>query len=78
MLPLLDYWNELDDGILACVAAGDTTPSEIGRRLGLSEGAVCSILAMLAIEGRVRICRVAPGEGDVTSASLSAAGSCAP
>ena len=74
---MLDYWNELDDGILACLAAGDTTPSEIGRQLGLSEGAVCSILAMLAIKGRVRICRVALGGGDVTS-SLSAAGSCAP
>jgi len=30
-------------------------PAELGRRLGMSEQAVCSILAMLAEAGKVRI-----------------------
>jgi len=34
------------------------TPAEIGRDLGISEGAVCSILGMLVEAGRVRICSV--------------------
>jgi len=34
------------------------SPGEIGRRLGMSEGAAASVLVMLAREGRVRIARV--------------------
>jgi hypothetical protein len=60
------FWRELDDAVLACLAGGDGSPSEIGQRLGISEAAAASILAMLVIEGRVRICRVALGDHDVT------------
>ncbi len=37
------------------------TLAEISRRLGLSEGETMSLLAMLAGEGKVRICQVALG-----------------
>jgi hypothetical protein len=33
-------------------------PAEIGAKLGMPEGSVNSLLAMLAQEGRVRICLV--------------------
>jgi DNA-binding IclR family transcriptional regulator len=59
MLP--DLWRELDDAVLAYLAGGETTPAEIGKQLGVSEAAAASILAMLATEGRVRICRVRLG-----------------
>jgi DNA-binding Lrp family transcriptional regulator len=67
------FWHELDHAILACRAGGDDTPLEIGQRLGISEAAVSSILAMLVVEGRVRICRVALGHRGVTGAALSPA-----
>ena len=57
MIP--DVWREIDDAVLQCLASGEATPAEIGRRLGLSEAAVVSVVAMLAAEGRVRVCRVA-------------------
>jgi hypothetical protein len=54
-----DFWNELDDEVLRCLAArGHASPAEIARRLALSEDAVNSILAMLACDGKVRIGRV--------------------
>ncbi len=57
--PLDGWWRELDDAVLACVAErGETSPDEIGRRLGISEAAAVSVLGMLAREGRVRIARV--------------------
>ena len=46
-----DFWREIDEAVVGCIASGETMPSEIGRGLGLSESAVCSIVAMLAIEG---------------------------
>lgn len=53
-------WWEVDREILACLAGqGAMTPAEISRQLGLSEGEATSLLAMLAREGRVRICQVA-------------------
>lgn len=53
------WWTELDDAILACLAEeGPLAPAEIGRRLGLSEGAVVSLVNLLAQEGKVRICLV--------------------
>ena len=55
---LSELWRELDDAVLEYLALGEATPAEIGKRLGVSEGAAVSILAMLATEGRVRICRV--------------------
>jgi DNA-binding IclR family transcriptional regulator len=56
MLPHL--WREIDDAVLQYLAIGEATPAEIGERLGMSEAAAVSIVAMLAAEGRVRICRV--------------------
>ncbi len=51
-----EFWDEIDDELLACLAArGSMTPAEIGRRMALSEDAVVSLLAMLAREGKVRI-----------------------
>lgn len=53
------WWTEIDDAVLGCLAeAGEMAPAEIGRRLGLSEGAATSLLRMLVEDGRVRIARV--------------------
>jgi len=53
----IDFWSELDADVLRCLAErpGEMDPAELGRRLGMSERAVCSILAMLAEAGKVRI-----------------------
>jgi hypothetical protein len=42
----------------ASLASGAMAPAELGLRLGLSEGAMTSLLSMLAQEGKVRICLV--------------------
>jgi DNA-binding MarR family transcriptional regulator len=53
------WWNEIDEQIdKALVRAGGMTPGELGREIGLSEGATVSVLARLATEGRIRILRV--------------------
>ena len=53
----VDFWAELDADVLRCLAEqhGAMTPAEIGRKLGMSEQAVCSIIGMLAQAGTVRI-----------------------
>jgi predicted transcriptional regulator len=56
-----DYWADLNRDILNCLAKGPVSPSEIGRRLGISEGAATSCLSLLAAEGHVRICLVEKG-----------------
>jgi hypothetical protein len=53
-----DFWADLNRDILDCLARGPVSPGEIGRRLGISEGAAASCLSLLASEGRVRICLV--------------------
>ena len=53
-----DFWAELNREILNCLVMGPISPGEIGRRLGMSEGAAASCLSLLAAEGRVRICLV--------------------
>lgn len=56
------WWTALDDEILGTLEHGRAaTPAEIGERLGISERAAVSCLAMLAAEGRVRICLVEIG-----------------
>jgi hypothetical protein len=50
-----DFWGDIEDEVLACLAQRSMAPAEIGRRLALSEDAVVSLVAMLASEGRVRI-----------------------
>jgi predicted transcriptional regulator len=56
----IDFWSALDAEVLRCLAErrGEMTPGEIGRNLGISEHAVCSIIGMLAETGKVRICAV--------------------
>jgi predicted transcriptional regulator len=56
-----DYWGDLNREILNCLAMGPISPGEIGRRIGISEGAAASCLSLLAAEGRVRICLVEKG-----------------
>lgn len=53
----IDFWAELDGELLRCLenARGPMAPAELGQRLGMSERAVCSILAMLAETGKIRI-----------------------
>ena len=53
-----DFWGDFHRDILNCLAMGPVSPGEIGRRLGISEGAATSVLSLLAAEGRVRICLV--------------------
>jgi DNA-binding Lrp family transcriptional regulator len=51
-----EFWDDLDNDVLRCLATrGRMSPAEIGRRLGISEDAVVSLVAMLAREGKVRI-----------------------
>ena len=53
------WWNEIDDQVRACLERhGAMAPSEIARQLGLSEGAVASVLSLLAQEGKLHITRV--------------------
>jgi len=52
------WWSELDGEVLACLADGRKSVSELGRRLGLSSAALTSLLLMLAAEGRVRVSSV--------------------
>jgi hypothetical protein len=53
------WWTEIDDQVRACLERhGALAPADIGRQLGLSEGAVTSVLTLLAQEGKLRISRV--------------------
>lgn len=55
------WWDDLDDAVLACLAAkGAMAPHDLGHHLGLSESATSSLVCLLALEGRVRICLVEP------------------
>jgi len=53
----IDYWGELDGDVLRLLAECPQGLScqEIGHKLGLSEDAVRSIVAMLAQDGRLRM-----------------------
>ena len=54
-----DWWGATDGEILECLRErGAMTLSELCEELGFSEGAATAFLAMLAREGRVRICQV--------------------
>ncbi len=49
-------WTEIDGEILSLVEhAGQTSPQEIARDLGISEGEATAFLCMLAREGKIRI-----------------------
>jgi predicted ArsR family transcriptional regulator len=54
-----DWWGATDGEILECLKAhGALTLGELCEELSLSEGTATAFLAMLAREGRVRICQV--------------------
>jgi DNA-directed RNA polymerase specialized sigma24 family protein len=54
-----DWWSEIDDEVQACLKRyGAMTPGEIAQHLGLSEGAISSVVSLLAQEGKLRIARV--------------------
>ena len=72
-----DWWREIDDAVLRClVEHGESSPEEIGRRLGMSTAAVVSVLGMLAQQRRVRISRaeVAESVAGAGSAVISVGG----
>lgn len=53
------WWNDIDGDVRAALERyGSMTPAEIARLLRLSEGAVSSVLSLLAQEGKLRIARV--------------------
>jgi len=53
------WWDEIDDQVHECLERhGAMAPAEIARQLGLSEGAVMSVLSLLTQEGKLRIARV--------------------
>ena len=53
------WWTEIDEQVRVCLERhGALAPAEIARLLGLSEGAVTSVLSLLAQEGKLRIARV--------------------
>jgi hypothetical protein len=54
-----NWWSEIDRDVRTVLERyGSMTPTEIARLLRLSEGAVSSVLSMLAQEGKLRIARV--------------------
>jgi hypothetical protein len=53
------WWQDIDRDVRSVLERyGSMTPAEIARMLRLSEGAVSSVLSMLAQEGKLRIARV--------------------
>jgi len=50
------WWDDVDKEILEALAAtGPTDPAYLARALGMSTPAVCSCLAMLSEERKMRI-----------------------
>jgi hypothetical protein len=53
------WWNEIDRDVRACLERfGPMSPHEIALVLRLSEGAVASVVSLLAQEGKLRIAKV--------------------
>ena len=53
------WWSEIDSDVQACLERfGPMSPRDLARQLRLSEGAVSSVLSLLAQEGKLRISRV--------------------
>jgi DNA-binding transcriptional regulator LsrR (DeoR family) len=56
-----EWWTDLDAEILAHLEPNRAMqPAELGAKLGMSEAAVNSLLALLACEGKVQIRLVEP------------------
>jgi winged helix-turn-helix DNA-binding protein len=62
------WWDDMDREILEALTAakGPTDPVDLARALGIPPAALCSCLAMLVADGKVRICSV-----ESTSARLA-------
>jgi DNA-binding CsgD family transcriptional regulator len=57
--PLNDWWKDVEDDVLRCLAGhGALSPATVAAQLGVSEATVTSWIAMMAQEGKVRICAV--------------------
>jgi hypothetical protein len=55
----MEHWWAIDREILDCLTARrPMSPAEVGGKVGLSEEATASALALLAAQGKVRICLV--------------------
>ena len=52
------WWASIEQDVLTSLDARSASPAEIATSIGVSEGAVCSVIAMLVEEGKVRISRV--------------------
>jgi DNA-binding Lrp family transcriptional regulator len=53
------WWTEIDRDVRECLERfGPMSPRDMARHLRLSEGAVSSVLSMLAQEGKLRIAQV--------------------
>jgi hypothetical protein len=53
------WWAEIEREILESLRRhGTLDPARLGQHLGIGERAIVSLLAMLAVEGKVRICLV--------------------
>jgi len=53
------WWTEIDRDVRTVLERkGPMSPSDIAHHLRLSEGAVASVLSMLAQEGKLRITQV--------------------
>jgi len=59
------WWSEIDRDVRAILErSGPMSPRDIARQLRLSEGAIASVLAMLAQESKLRINQVELPPGD--------------
>jgi len=59
-----DWWSDVEADLLRCLDGRDAVaPADVAARLGVSEDAAVSLLAMLAREGRVKICLVSGASG---------------
>ena len=53
-----DWWDHLDQEVLACLVSGPKSVAQLAWQLELSESSVTSLLLLLAAEGKVRIGKV--------------------
>jgi hypothetical protein len=68
---LAGWWDDVDQAVLDCLSGGTPmAPADVARRVGISEEAAASVIAMLAQEGRLRICLVAPADTDLVERSF--------
>ena len=69
-----DWWSGIDEDVRRCLMdQAPLTPGEIGRRLGISEGAATSLLCVLASAGKIRICLVELSDATSGSSARAAA-----